>query len=223
MITAVSYDEILHRVTYSFEKRRESISEDSKKLVGIIFARANSPLAKSDILPQLNDWHFRSGPNIDFFFAGYTSPNCPGSEYIPVEIPGKSDWFYSSRAFDLLRRKIEAKTQWEYSGGCDLLLINAEYDKANQTSILNFETAVLCRLELMKNDNAIFSVAHFFEKVFRFAESSNSDDPTSKFSDRMGTRVGGSAIISMLNTLVPGDIEHAFKRVGHFATNNITK
>lgn len=40
-------------------------------MVGILFARPDSPLAKSDIIPSMPFFHDLSDNHIDFFCAGY--------------------------------------------------------------------------------------------------------------------------------------------------------
>lgn len=85
-------------------------------MVGIVFARPNSPLARSEIIPQLNDWHFRSGDHIDFYFAGYTYPHPPVPGYQEVAITGSDPWLYSADRFNAFRQEIESRTSWEYYG-----------------------------------------------------------------------------------------------------------
>jgi hypothetical protein len=43
------------------------------RMVGLLFARSDSPLAKKEIIPSLEYFHDRSGEHIDFYCPGYAS------------------------------------------------------------------------------------------------------------------------------------------------------
>ncbi|MCK0506072.1 hypothetical protein [Aromatoleum anaerobium] len=190
-------------------------------MVGIIFARPNSPLAKSEIIPQLNDWHIRSGDHIDFYFVGYTYPHPPTQDYIEVDIPGSDPWLYSAKSFNALRKEIESRTTWQYGGGCELLLTNARFDSTAKAAYFDFSSAICCQLDAMKTDHAIQSIERFFETVFRFAESANDEDPTWGFSDSQGVSAVGSALKHVVLGLLPKGLDAEYKKTEHFAVRNV--
>ena len=41
------------------------------RMVGLLFARSDVPLAEVEVVPNLDYFHYRSGKHIDFFCAGY--------------------------------------------------------------------------------------------------------------------------------------------------------
>ena len=41
------------------------------RMVGLLFARPNHQFAKEEVVPNLDNFHYRSGKHIDFFCAGY--------------------------------------------------------------------------------------------------------------------------------------------------------
>ena len=48
---------------------------DKVKMVGLLLGQPEAPLMKSELIPRLPYFHCRSGTNINFYFAGYsTSP-----------------------------------------------------------------------------------------------------------------------------------------------------
>jgi len=117
MNPVVDYTEVIRCLTAHFNLGRDRIGT-SVRMIGLTFARPNAPLAKEEIIPQLNDWHYRSGPHILFLFAGYMGMERwedPPAGYIQVPIPGRDPWLYSSERFDAFRREIEARTSWHYA------------------------------------------------------------------------------------------------------------
>jgi hypothetical protein len=223
MDPVIDCEELVATLTSAFKYRYDDASEKRVRMVGLVFARPNSPLAKSEIIPQLADWHHRSGNHIDFFFAGYTYPHelLPG--FITVPVPGRGEWLYSSQLFDKFRREIEGQTRWKYSGESDLLLTNTFFDKASDQATLDFASTIVCQLDQMKEDKAILSVGRFFESVFRFAESANDLDPCWGFSDSQGLAVAGSALKRVALSLLPKNLDADFKKAEHFAIRDVAR
>lgn len=223
MDPVIDYEELIARLTSAFSYRYETLTSDAVRMVGIIFARPTSPLAKAEIMPQIADWHYRSGKHIDFFFAGYTYPHPPVPGFINIPVPGRADWLYSSELFNKFRQEIEAKTKWQYSGGCDLLLTNARLDTHEDSAVIDFTSTIACQLDSMKDDKAISSVEQFFESVFRFAESASGKDPTWGFSDRQGLALAGSALKRVALSFLPKSLDTDVTKVQHFAIHDVAK
>ena len=85
MDPVIDYDELISNLSGAFQYRYNTVSIKRVRMVGIVFARPNSPLAKSEIIPQIADWHFRSGNHIDFFFAGYTTSRTSSRIHFPFQ------------------------------------------------------------------------------------------------------------------------------------------
>ncbi len=219
MQPALSYDELISGISYRFQSS-DGEPANQVRMVGIVFARPNSPLAKAEIIPQLNDWHFRSGQHIDFFFAGYTYPHPIVSGYVPVAIPGREDWLYSSELFYKFQKQIERKSKIQYSGACDLLLTNARFDQTLDRAVLDFRSTIMCQLDSMKAEKAIPSVEQFFESIFRFAEASGGSDPTWGFSDAQGLRIAGSALKQAVLSLLPKSVGEEAAKAKHFVVSS---
>ena len=124
MQPAIDYAELVQRVTERFKYRYDDDPSLHSRMIGVVFARPNSPIAKTEIIPQLNDWHYRSGDHIDFFFVGYAYPPPAVPGYIEVSIPGRDPWLYSSERFNAFREDIEwfcrinSKSQKLTTTGC---------------------------------------------------------------------------------------------------------
>jgi hypothetical protein len=220
---AIDYSELLHRIAERFEYRYDDDPSRHVRMVGIIFARPNSPITKADILPQINDWHYRSGDHIDFYFAGYTASSDGAPGYIEVSIPGSRPWDYSALHFEAFREEFELRSKWKHSGSAELLLLNANFEPQAKEVRLDFTSLVCCQLDLMKSDQAIQSVERFFESVFRFAEAADDTDPTWSFSDRQGINIAGSALKRVVLSLLPRGVEAEYRKAEHFAVRDVSR
>ena len=220
MIPAVDYEQLLVKLAHAFLSRHAKDASAQVRLVGIVLARPSSPLAKSEILPAIADWHQRSGNHIDFFFAGYDRYRHRRG-FVPVAIPGMEDWGYSAELFDKFRQDVESRTKWRYSGACDLLLSNARFNDADTTASVNFSSTIVCQLDSMKDDKAIPSVERFFESIFRFAESSDGKDPAWGFSDSQGMSIAGSALKRVVLSLLPKNLHTEYRKAEHFAIRDV--
>ncbi len=100
-------------------------------LLAFLFAPPDSDaIAMLDARGEYFD--IRTGDTWDLFFPGYyRSTASPSSEIAfgacPVGKNYTGDWYFGAEDFDGLCRQIEnsSEPQWEYSGGVDLVLINA--------------------------------------------------------------------------------------------------
>lgn len=223
MSPALTYDELIDGLSQRFKYK--DAPDRHVRMSGIVFARPNSPFAKAEIIPQIPDWHYRSGEHIDFFYGGYTYPfggGEPPPRYVNVPISGHRDWLYSAELFNEFRQDIQQRTTWTYSGATDLLLANARYDSVSGRARLDFKTTVVCQLESLKESKAIAGVERFFEDIFRFAESAPSDDPTWGFSDQQGISTTGSAIKRLVLAVLPKDIGTDINRISQFAVRDVS-
>lgn len=228
MLIAPSYQDVLNSLTRAFKERYDTSEGQYVRMVGILFARPSSPVAKTEVVPSLDDYSFRSADNIDFFFPGYSLGPGPGQHQLEYQGPhyefqrvaGSGSWVFSPDLFDRFRRELEAMTTWQYKGGTELVLANARFDDAKGEAFIDFSTTVVCQLDTMKKDGAIDTVEMFFERIFRFAENFRGDDPTWGFSDIEGIRIGGSALRRVVLSLLPKDLGKDAEKAIHFAARD---
>lgn len=186
------------------------------RMVGMLFMRPKTAFASTEIVPSLRYYHQRSGQNINFYCAGF-SPGWDVSELPEEEFLN----YYSDYEFDSFRRDIESRCQWRYSGGADLFLTNALFNDYGGVE-LDFSSAIAADLIKMKADGAILSVDSFFETIFKYAESQDGKDPTWGFSDQAGKAVAGSALRSLLISLLPKGLQEDAKKAFHFAVADVS-
>jgi hypothetical protein len=221
MQPALDYNDLTDSLRERFRHRYDGDPTARTRMVGVVFARPNSPLARDEIIPQINDWHFRSGDHIDFYFAGYTYPHPLVAGYQEVPIPGSDPWLYSSGRFNAFREDLESRTAWKYRGACELLLTNARYDSVADRARLDFSSTICCRLDEMLKSESIRSIETFFEVIFRFAESASDEDPTWGFSDARGLDVAGSALKRVVLSLLPKELGEDYKRAEQFVVQDV--
>lgn len=184
MIPAYTYKTICEQLTYAFKYRYPN---QKARLVGLLFARPYSTLAKEEILPNLEYFHHRSGDHCDFFCGGYGAywnlePKTFPDQRVVCTI-NQVPWLFSTIKFNELRKEIESLAKWQYSGGVDLILFNAYYNSLNEIAALNTMKTAVFNLDRMRTNGIIFSIETLFEDVFRASENSLSDDPLFDFID----------------------------------------
>jgi len=227
VIPAFSYQIVCRKLAHAFKTRyRQSAPEQGVRLVGLLFSRPTSPLAKEEIIPNLDYFHHRSGNHVDFFCAGYGQYWQGRRDEFPDQTrvgPGQhSDWLFSAMKFNDFRGEIERMTRWRYSGAVDLILANGRYDAEQDEGHIDFSSAISCQLDKMKREGAITSVEAFFEEIFRFSETTRGRDPTWGFSDKKGIAIAGSALKRLILELLPRKIGDDLRRLEHLAVRDVS-
>jgi hypothetical protein len=216
----IDYSQLLERIGRSFAD--DQASSKSVRMIGSAFARPNSPFAKSNLIPQLPDFHSLSGKHINFYFAGFEFYHPTLGGMIEVNVDSGLPWTYSPRDFSKCKVELEEMTRWKYSGGSDLLLINATYNAERRTTVIDFSTAVVCQLEKMVGDGAISSVETFFQSIFNFAETSDGIDPAWGFSDKQGLKLTKNILSRVLLSFLPKNIGDDVSKLAHFGVIDVS-
>lgn len=187
-------------------------------LIGLLFARPLSEVAKSQIIPHLDYFHRRSGERCDFRCAGYQEVETPGSDRISV---GDRMWRFDADEFMKAVEEVERATTWQYSGGTELVLLNAK--KRDSSVTLDASSAVVCQLDMMLAEKAIVSVETFVEQIFRYANEHTSEDPAWGFSDSSGKTLAKSALYHLAVAFLPESLRSDAERAKHFVIADISR
>lgn len=211
------------RQRYTTEVVEERHTQWSK-LVGVLLCPPSSKAGKEEILPSLDYFHHRSGLFVDFFCVGYRPRMGDESDSPPTPVTrvGGKDWYFDARDFDQTRRQLEFESRWRFSGETDLLLAVARKEQAGRAYI-DYSCAIACNLEEMGRDGAIASVRGLFEKIFRFGEDYQGDDPVWALSDQLGLEQGGTLLQEAILKLVPEAVQKRYKAAKHFAIANVSR
>lgn len=220
MEPADSYSQMLGVLGDAFRTRyrRKDVN-----IVGILFARPESRFTQDEILPNINYWHHRSDHHTDFFCPGYLREDELGYEGKPAIEIGGIQWCFSVRSFVAVLAELEDCAKWRYSGGCELLLTNARYDKVRQQASLDLSSAIVFDLEAAKQDGAFREVNNLCETIFQFAANLNEavDDPVWEFSDKQGLRIVRGSLKSFLVSYLPSWLKPEARKAFHFVTTDI--
>ena len=174
-------------------------------MCGLLFAPPASPIGKS-IFDRLLDWHYRSGDNIDFFCVGYGNwsedPRAKPVANLTAK-PGLTpiDFYYNPRAFQEIRKQVEALSGWHYSGEADLLLLNAIKDPDTGQARLEFDEMVALDVDRLIRENVFSTPARLLERICQAAdEAATSGDRLSvmDFSDKEVMRTFARGALSKL-------------------------
>ena len=223
MKPATTYEDVcayMARMYYSDSGQEIPPGPNKKvRMVGLLFARSDVPLAEVEVVPNLDYFHYRSGKHIDFFCAGYDgyTGRDETEGYRKINKEPELKWGFSERMFIRFMEDIEARSPWKYSGDCDLILANAHYDATKREVRIDLKHHVQYKLKQMKDIGAINSVTSFFEDIVRYAEHADGEDPTWGFSDAQGAKLAGSALRRFILALLPKDLGKDAERAAHFA------
>jgi hypothetical protein len=227
MIPAYSYDLVIRELQAKFETA-QTAAEGETKMLGILFARPQSPLAQLEIIPNLGYFHRRSGASVDFFCAGYGAywEGMQGEfpDQFPVTFDGVPRWLFSNEKFDEFRKAIEDRTTWRYQGGCELILANAFVESPSRQAVVDFSGSIIVvDLDHAKEIRAIQSIEQFFEKIFRFTADFQGSDPTWGFSDQMGVEIGRRGLVRFVLSMFPKNVAETAERAVPFVVRRIGK
>lgn len=198
-------------------------SQATAQLVGFLFAPEGTSLAKDKILPRLDEYHFRTGDELDIFFAGYMyvlgeEMHDEGFQYlfddpesflattIERESGVKTYWGFSAKDFEYARQLFVKLTnrKWNYSGEVDMLLTVATFDSINERVNLEFKSFLQFKLEEMLKDDAIMSSGYFFESLFQLAESMKGEDALQYMRDQKSIEAIVKSLWDIFLDKVPG-------------------
>src|SRR5215813_5437070 len=202
----------------TYERFGEMRPVSPVRLVGLLFARPKSKLAK-EIVSNLDYFHRRSANHVDFFCAGYGRYWGPFGPEDTIEVSAdEAPWLFSAEFFEDFRSELsKACPRWRYSGGTELLLLDAKHDVNSRDIELAFSDAVVCDLDRMIADGAILSVERLFESIFAFSETYVGRAPAARFGDLQAVELAGSALKRFVLSLISGKVSEAYKKIENFA------
>jgi hypothetical protein len=189
-------------------------------LVAVLFCNPRTPFAKDEIIPSLNYFHKRSKQYINIFCCGFGAFGTT-SDYPDMQQVGRVDgdeWFYSDEAFVTVVEEFEERTQWQYSGENELLLLDIVKNKDIED--LTIQHAIVCNLEQMHRDKAFTSVRSLVEKLIVYAKSDEAANAW-KFSDKQGLNVARSVLKDAVLNLLPNDLKNLYQRSENYAVKQI--
>lgn len=145
------------------------------RIIGLVFCQPQSWIAEKELLPSISYFNLRSGKHVTFYFMGFGSSSIPGQ-----------GWDFSLNDFNECRKEMEACSKWRYSGGTDLILVNANFDPQSKSARADFSSGISFVFEELKRNDPALTAGIFFEKVFRYCEDCYGQvQPTGEMSETL--------------------------------------
>ena len=151
-------------------------------------------------------------------FGGWTAGTLTLDGQIQREAGG-----YSNKAFDGLRREIEAATGWRYKDGVKLLLFNATRNRKTRAASLDFHSAIAVDLQLFRRFQASETIATLVGRIARYCDTYQNDDPTWGFSDVMGLQTTRFALWNLLVGCLPEALRSDAHNASLFVTKDLSR
>jgi hypothetical protein len=220
-----SYDGVCkilaQRFATAYDRRR------SANIVGLIFSIADTPLAKSELLPIIDYWHHRSDNVTDFLCAGFGEwidgdPSTPRDASRTSEIKHAA-WSFSSEALVKFTMEVEARSNWRPQADFEIILCVTRYDAQRREASLDFSSAIVIPLQAAKKAGAVQSLWELLNMTFVFAQSVNESDPTWRFSDDRGLSVLTHSLEDLWKSWLPKWLAGAATKAKFFAVHDISK
>jgi hypothetical protein len=174
-----------------------------RRLVAILFGRPNLKLVQDILIPNTDYWHVRSSDNIDFYYIGFSS-----SQQVIFDL----------KDFIATVERFESETKWRYSGGTDVLILDA-YCKAGNP-VLDVSHAMAINLEVAVANKVILDVPVWVESLINKAKEAitkKSAGSSNDISDGFGKELIIEALKHLTVSLLPeglrADAEKAFSYV----------
>jgi hypothetical protein len=197
------YDRVFEILRERFESGE--ITKRRSHLIGLIIGRPSEPLVQEQIIPNLSYWHHRSATFIDLFCVGFLSKEFDGGE------------------FNRTIAMFEANTEWKYSGGTDLILVNVAYSPAEKKVTPDYSNALAVILENVTKVEGYERLPIFFEKVMAAAKQSFGGESPSVVSNEVGKSLIISALKGLLTSLLPDGMKKEARDAFLFAVRDISK
>lgn len=158
--------------------------------------------------------HDRSGRDVYFYCAGYggywNRDLVPDMEELEAKKELWSPWAFSSRLFAAFVDELEHATDWEYSGGTELILLGPQVD---------FASAVVLKIDAMVEDHCLCPPAEVFEIIMRYCRRAQENPSAFSFSDLQVPGIGFGALLELL----PPPVRHLWKVGRHYAVRDLSR
>lgn len=214
-----SYEHLIDLLKLSFQYGKQG--NNNSRVAGLLFAQPNN-FTKDEILSGIDYFNNRSEKYIDFFCIGY-QPDFFETNLPALTKVGGYNWSFNPKIFNDLRKQIEERTKWKYSGSVELVLFNTYIDTVADLVKLDFSDAISIDLKKAKDNKLITNVGELFEKIFSIAENISTENPAKEMSLKLIGDTGKKSIVNILFNLLPKAIQNDTKKIYLFGTDNYDK
>jgi len=144
--------------------------ERLKCLCGIVFANPGHELYQKEIAPFLEQYDRQSGEVVHCLFAGFTNdPQKSWDFHLDASDSNQKNWVFSDDYFLDTIRIFQEQTEWRFTGGVDIIFMNAERDNEHSPFRLVLDGAVCLSLSELRQTEQIPHLSIFFTLIFNNA------------------------------------------------------
>ena len=214
MIPAPRLDEVLSHLGQSLSAERPV------KLVGFVFAHPRDDTAQS-ILARIDDYNWRFGAEVDFFFAGWQRYDAAPSDAISFPAPDGAEppWMFSGRLYAGFVGDLEQASRFRPSGECEILLLTAGRTLEPPGARVDYSNAVVLNVAAMLRDGVIGGAGPLLEQIYQTRFSAGD---LTEWSDRRGLREIAGAVADSLLSKLPLGLGVAFGKARHYVTSDLS-
>lgn len=195
-------------------------------LVALLFADPGFDLVKKEVIPFLHRYNARSGPRVNFFFAGFIT-DAETWQYRDAMFitkgPNNLNWSFSAEAFECIRREFEQETKWRYSGGVDFILFDGHRKGPKHENSMNLFLDEVVTMNLLegREQKILPPISQLFEEIFRFAENKGSKSTVFGFSDAKILGLCRTIAEGAIDACLPKDVAKAFREGRAYSVRNL--
>ena len=174
--------------------------------VALIFGRPSCRVFRDEFLPDRTYYHLRSSDNVELFYMGFDASSSVASAPKDLEEVFDenrfSDFYFVSAVED-----VERRTKWRYSGGTDLIFLNACFaPNKYRTDIdgsdfipevyLDFSAVLALNLEKALDSKLIPSARALIETIMHCSRECPTTDVVLKVSNEVILKTAGRSLFT---------------------------
>ncbi len=180
--------------------------------------RAGQEIADKNITPFLRYLDMRSGEDLHFILPGWSFVEA-GRGTSPSAIA--KEWMYLDEHFIKACDVISSQTNWQYSGGTDLLLLTTR-KLTHDTVKIDFSGAINIALHELK-EKKIESPEVLLHRLIMFAKSYKGDYPLISLSIQEARVSFFEAVLNAIVGYLPKEAKERFDYAKQFAVKDVAK
>lgn len=141
-------------------------NQNNNIVIGFLIAPKDAEKVKTDILPNLNYWYYRTRNNSHIYCLGYYSTLNQYNENVePLVSVNGLNWYFNDEVFVNEIEKLENNCNYKYSGEIDLILLPLSIE--NNRHNINYRNAKIYHnlVQLCEQNNS--SIRSLFEKLIK--------------------------------------------------------
>lgn len=205
----------------NFQTIKNHIQAYPNAICCIVIAPYFHKIGFTSIIQRFGYLDHRSSEDIHFYCAGYggywNKDIFPDMEEIGItkyQAGASIPWSFSQSLFAKFVDELEKETNWKYSSGTEIILLDSSVD---------FSNCIIFNLDEMIEDKIIHNPSKLFEALIQYARMHNDIE---EISSKEFRKVIGYESINSIFTILPKpfqNLQNAWKKGKHYILKDIKK